>query len=139
MNIDNASHLSNEAYQVTQEKATEAPFSGDLLKEDRDGVFRCVVCGQSLFSSDKKFNSGSGWPSFTAAVDQERITLKKDTSLGMERTEVTCAGCGAHLGHVFPDGPTEHPDGSAAEGNRFCINSCALDFAFDNTSGSHES
>lgn len=128
MTTNNTNNLSDEAYKVTQEKATEPPFSGDLLKEDRDGVFHCVVCGESLFSSDRKFDSGSGWPSFTAAVDDERVSLSKDTSLGMERTEVTCGNCGAHLGHVFPDGPSEHPDGTPADGNRFCINSCALDF-----------
>lgn len=132
-------NLSESAYRVTQKGATEPPFSGQLLKEDRDGTYHCVVCDAPLFSSETKFDSGSGWPSFTAAVDEEHVALSKDTSLGMERTEVICASCGAHLGHVFPDGPSEHPDGSAADGNRFCINSCALDFASDETSSSPES
>lgn len=124
----NKDNLSSDAYRVTQEAATEPPFSGKLLEEYRDGMYHCVVCGETLFSSETKFDSGSGWPSFTAATDKDQVALSKDTSHGMERTEVTCTNCGAHLGHVFPDGPSEHPDGSTADGNRFCINSCALDF-----------
>lgn len=132
MNKFNTDHLSNEAYQVTQKKATEPPFSGDLLKEGRDGVYRCIVCDNPLFSSETKYDSGSGWPSFAAAVNEKLITLKKDKSIGMERTEVICSNCGAHLGHVFDDGPEKLADGSPAEGKRYCINSCALNFSTDN-------
>ena len=113
--------LSEEEYAVLREKATEAPFSGELLKEDRDGNFTCKVCGSVLFTSDAKFDSGTGWPSFDQAVpgSVEEIV---DTSHGMVRTEVVCATCKSHLGHVFPDGPTE-------TGKRYCINSVCMGFA----------
>ncbi|MEX2514825.1 MAG: peptide-methionine (R)-S-oxide reductase MsrB [Candidatus Paceibacterota bacterium] len=125
----NQNNLSPRSRDVTQNTATEPPFSGALLKEDRDGMYHCIVCNEELFSADSKFDSGSGWPSFHTAVDDEKITLETDTSLGMERTEVRCVNCDAHLGHVFNDGPERRADGKPASGKRFCINSCALDFS----------
>lgn len=113
--------LSREAYEVTQNKATEAPFSGAFVNHHEDGMYNCVVCGQQLFASDAKFDSHSGWPSFDQALPNT-TKLVMDTSHGMQRTEVVCSNCGAHLGHVFDDGPSE------TTGQRFCINSCALDF-----------
>ena len=101
---------------------TEAPFSGALLHETRGGSFTCKNCGQILFSSNTKFDSGSGWPSFTEPANREHVVLKTDRSFGMERTEVTCANCGAHLGHMFDDGPID------AGGKRYCINSVCLNF-----------
>jgi peptide-methionine (R)-S-oxide reductase len=121
-------HLSDEAHEVTQEGDTEPPFSGELLNEKRDGMYHCVVCDQSLFYSNTKYKSGTGWPSFSAAVDNNNLKLVADDSLGMKRTEVQCANCGAHLGHVFDDGPTDESADVPATGKRFCINSCALDF-----------
>lgn len=122
------SDLSEISYEVTQKSATERPFSGKLLKEDRDGMYHCIVCNEALFSSETKFDSGSGWPSFYAAVHDEKITLKKDNSHGMKRTEVSCSNCGAHLGHVFPDGPTKETHSASKTGQRFCVNSAALKF-----------
>lgn len=119
---NNLDHLSDLQKRVTQDADTEPAFSGDLLEEKRDGMYHCVVCGQSLFSSETKFKSGSGWPSFFQAAKDENITLQPDHSAGMERTEVLCGECGAHLGHVFEDGPEP-------TGKRYCINSCALDFS----------
>lgn len=113
--------LSEEAYQVTQNKATEAPFSGEYLNNHEEGHYNCVVCGTQLFSSNAKFDSGTGWPSFDEPMNKENVELIDDNSHGMRRIEVVCKKCGAHLGHVFPDGPTE-------TGNRFCINSCSLNF-----------
>lgn len=114
-------HLTDEAKQVTQEGATEAPFTGIYHDYKEDGVYKCVVCNQSLFSSENKFDSGSGWPSFDQAVPGA-IETRPDNSLGMERTEVVCSRCHAHLGHLFLDGPKD------TTGKRLCINSCALDF-----------
>ena len=105
-------------YEVLRRKATQPPFSGGYVHTKDDGIYRCAECGAELFSSDTKFDSGTGWPSFTEPVAGTNIELHPDRSLFMERTEVTCAGCGGHLGHVFDDGP----DGC----QRFCINSVAL-------------
>lgn len=115
-------HLSDEGRDIMFGGGTEAPFSGALLHETRDGSFTCKNCGQELFMSDTKFDSGSGWPSFTEPVNREHVALKTDSNFGMHRTEVTCANCGAHLGHVFDDGPRE------AGGKRYCINSVSLNF-----------
>lgn len=110
--------LTPEEYAVLREGATEAPFSGELLNVKDDGMFTCKVCGNQLFDSDTKFDSGSGWPSFDQAIPGA-VELKEDNSLGMRRTEVVCAKCGSHLGHVFDDGPTEIK-------KRYCINSVCL-------------
>jgi peptide-methionine (R)-S-oxide reductase len=107
-------------YEVLREKGTEAPFSGRYVFEKADGTYRCAACGTSLFSSKAKFDSGTGWPSFSEPADRANIELHDDFSHGMHRVEVTCAACGGHLGHVFADGP-------GAGGERFCINSCSLD------------
>ena len=112
--------LTPEQYEVTRQAGTERAFTGPHLDEKREGMFRCVGCGTELFSSDTKFESGTGWPSFTDPMVAEAVELKTDTSHGMVRTEVNCAACGGHLGHVFDDGP-------GASGQRYCINSCALD------------
>ncbi len=111
--------LSPEEYAVLREKGTEAPFSGKLLHDDRDGMYKCKVCGQDLFSSDSKFDSGTGWPSFDKAIPGS-IKEIEDSSHGMHRTEVVCSQCGSHLGHVFNDGPTD-------TGMRYCLNSVCLD------------
>lgn len=118
--------LSPEEYAVTRKGATERPFTGRYVDCHDDGTYHCVACGTPLFDSDAKFDSGSGWPSFTRPVDAENVTTREDRSHGMRRVEVLCAACDSHLGHVFPDGP---PD---AGGLRFCVNSAALDFEAKN-------
>ena len=110
--------LTPEQYKILREKGTEAPFSSPLLNS-HDGMFACAVCGQKLFSSDTKFDSGTGWPSFDKAIPGA-VEFHKDSEYGMERTEVICSKCGSHLGHVFDDGPME------TTGKRFCINGACL-------------
>lgn len=112
--------LTPEQYRVLRESATEPAFVGEYVDTEDPGMYKCAACGQVLFSSDTKFHSGSGWPSFWNAVDPHKVELVDDDSHGMHRIEVKCANCGSHLGHVFPDGPSEHG------GQRYCINSVAL-------------
>lgn len=114
--------LDAEQYSVLREAATERPWTGELLDESRAGTYACAACGAELFKSGTKFDSGCGWPSFYESVNPDAVQLIEDDSLGMTRTEVRCANCGSHLGHVFPDGfgtPT---------GDRYCMNSISLDF-----------
>lgn len=113
--------LSPEVYSVCRAHGTEAPFSGEYYDFKGDGVYSCACCGQKLFDSQTKFDSGTGWPSFYENIDDEAITEIKDTSHGMTRVEVKCSKCDAHLGHVFPDGPQP-------TGLRYCINSVCLEF-----------
>jgi peptide-methionine (R)-S-oxide reductase len=119
--------LTPDQYRVLREGDTEIPFMGDYWDEKREGMYRCAACGEPLFSSAEKFDSGRGWPSFFTPVDPERIETREDLSLGAPRTEVRCKKCGGHLGHVFDDAPEEYK-GRQTTGQRFCINSCALDF-----------
>jgi peptide-methionine (R)-S-oxide reductase len=113
--------LTPEQYAVLRRQATEAPFTGKYALTHDHGMFKCAGCGAELFSSDTKFESGSGWPSFTEPAVAEAVEVREDRSHGMVRTEVVCARCGGHLGHLFDDGPRD------AGGLRYCINSCALD------------
>ncbi len=117
--------LDDVQYHVLREAGTERAYAGALTNEKREGRYYCAGCGTALFGSDTKFESGSGWPSFTAPADAEMIEEKRDVSHGMVRTEVRCAACDGHLGHVFPDGPGE-------TGLRYCINSAALAFESEN-------
>lgn len=111
--------LTPEQYHILRERGTEPAFTGCYWNEHASGVYRCAACGQDLFRSDEKFDSGSGWPSFWAAADEDRVRLREDNSHGMQRVEVVCSHCGGHLGHLFEDGPKP-------TGKRYCINSAAL-------------
>ncbi|MFX1275290.1 MAG: peptide-methionine (R)-S-oxide reductase MsrB [Promethearchaeota archaeon] len=113
--------LTKEQYEVLRKKGTERPFTGKYWNNHEDGIYRCAGCGAELFSSDTKFDSGTGWPSFSDVMDNENIELKEDRSHGMIRTEVLCKNCGGHLGHLFMDGPSP-------TNCRYCINSISLNF-----------
>jgi peptide-methionine (R)-S-oxide reductase len=116
------SELTPEQYEVLRKKGTESAFTGAYWDSKDEGVYRCAGCGAELFSSDTKFDSGSGWPSFTEPKVAEAVEVKRDVSHGMIRTEVVCKRCGGHLGHVFEDGPRDKG------GLRYCMNSCAMEF-----------
>lgn len=113
--------LGPERFRILREKGTERAFTGQYNDVTDEGLFVCGACGEELFDSSAKYDSGSGWPSFYAPIDEENIEMEEDTSLGMRRTEIVCARCGSHLGHVFPDGPQP-------SGMRYCVNSASLDF-----------
>jgi peptide-methionine (R)-S-oxide reductase len=113
--------LTPEEYKVLRESGTEAPFSGKYVHEKTKGIYKCKACGAELFSSDAKFDSHTGWPSFVEPTNRENVELKEDSSHGMRRTEILCKNCGSHLGHVFDDGPEDKG------GERYCINSVCLE------------
>ncbi len=113
--------LTEEQYRITQQQGTEPPFSGKYVENKADGSYACICCGMELFSSEHKFDSGTGWPSFWLPLAADRVEVRLDSSHGMQREEAVCASCGAHLGHIFPDGPEP-------SGLRYCINSGSLDF-----------
>lgn len=117
--------LSEEEYRVLREKGTERAFSGKYNLHFEDGMYKCRACGNELFTSDSKFESGCGWPSFDNQVSEDAVVTKRDTTHGMIRTEILCGNCGSHLGHVFNDGPTE-------SGLRYCVNSVSVDFKSEN-------
>ncbi|MDP3992634.1 MAG: peptide-methionine (R)-S-oxide reductase MsrB [bacterium] len=114
--------LTPEQYEILRLKGTERPFTGKFVEHHEDGMYTCAACGNTLFASDTKFESGSGWPSFTDVAKKGNVELHTDNSGGMKRVEVTCTNCGGHLGHLFDDGPSDKG------GKRYCINSCSLDF-----------
>lgn len=116
-----AKDLNEEEYRILLDHGTEPPFCGTLLDNKQEGIYACRLCGLPLFDSQKKFNSGTGWPSFYAPFDKEHLTEIDDNSYGMHRTEIRCARCGGHQGHVFPDGPPP-------TGRRYCLNSASLEF-----------
>lgn len=120
--------LSPEQYYVLRQKGTERPFTGKYYLHKEKGVYVCAACGSELFTSDMKFDSGCGWPSFDREIAGGKITQTRDTSHGMIRTEITCTNCGSHLGHIFDDGPTE-------TGMRYCVNSLSLDFKTESAFG----
>lgn len=119
--------LSPEEYRILREKGTERAFTGAYNDNKESGMYHCRACANPLFSSDSKFDSGSGWPSFDKAIAEGNVAYERDVSHGMIRTEIMCGNCGSHLGHVFPDGPTE-------SGERFCVNSLSLNFSKEGNS-----
>jgi len=121
---DNIKNENPDLYKVARENGTEPAHSSDLLHADKEGVFRCAICNAKLFEGETKFDSGTGWPSFTDPVSKEAVKLTEDNTHGMSRTEVRCAKCDAHLGHVFPDGPSKEDIGQQ---DRYCINGICLD------------